>query len=141
THYILRSVIDQIEYDLQAGIPLDDETIFRRLAAGFYDAFMSQSDFARLAILLVYTHPEAARILTDRIIKGRKRIIAYIQKRQAEGYFCKKIDASLCVHILAMTFAMRAIGRGLNNLLPFSHLSREETIDQLVSLLLYGMVQ
>jgi hypothetical protein len=39
-----------------------------------------------------------------------------------------------------MTFVMRAIGReGLYDLLPFGHLSREETINQLVSLLLYGI--
>jgi hypothetical protein len=35
---------------------------------------------------------------------------------------------------------MRSIGQGLNELLPFAHLSREEIIDQLVTLLMYGIV-
>ena len=141
SHSILRPVVDQIELDLQKGVQLDDETILRRLAGGFYDGFTSQGDFARLAILLIYTHPDAARILADRIVRGRKRIIEYIQKRQEDGHFCKNIDANLFLQVIAMLFAMRAIGRGLNDLLPFANLSREETIDQLVSLLLYGMVQ
>ncbi len=140
-HSILYPVIEQIELDLQNGIELDDEMILRRLAEGFYDGFTSQGDFARLAILLIYTHPQAAHILADKIVKGRKRIVEYIQKRQEDGYFCKNIDANLFVQVIAMLFAMRAIGRGLNDLLPSAHLSREETIDQLVSLLLYGMVQ
>jgi len=138
---ILRPVIEQIELDLQEGEALDDETILRRLVGGFYDGFAAQGDFARLAILLIYTHPQAAHILADNIVKGRKRIIAYIQKRQQEGYFCHNIDANLFVQVIAMLFAMRAIGRGLNDLLPFANLSREETIDQLVSLLLYGIVR
>src|SRR2546428_154145 len=96
---------------------------------------------ARLAILLIYTHPHAAHVLADKIVRGRKRIIEYIQKRQEDGYFCKNIDANLFLQVIAMLFAMRAIGRGLNDLLPFANLSREETIDQLVTLLLYGMVQ
>ena len=140
-HSILRPIIEQIEQDLQNGVPLDDETILRRLAGGFYDGFTSQGDFARLAILLIYTHPQAARILADKIVKGRKRITEYIQKRQDEGYFCQNIDANLFVQVIAMLFAMRAIGRGLNDLLPFANLSREEVIDQVVSLLLYGMVR
>ena len=138
---ILRPVIEQIELDLQEGEALDDETILRRLVGGFYDGFAAQGDFARLAILLIYTHPQAAHILADNIVKGRKRIIAYIQKRQQEGYFCQNIDANLFVQVIVMLFAMRAIGRGLNDLLPFANLSREETIDQLVSLLLYGIVR
>ena len=140
-HSILRPVIEQIELDLQNGEALDDETILRRLAGGFYDGFAAQGDFARLAILLIYTHPQAAHILADNIVKGRKRIIAYIQKRQQEGYFCQNIDANLFVQVIAMLFAMRAIGRGLNDLLPFANLSREEIIDQLVSLLLYGIAR
>src|SRR2546421_4562210 len=140
-HSILRPVIDQIEQDLQNGIQLDDETILRRLAEGFYDGFASQGDFARLAILLIYTHPHAARVLADKIVRGRKRITEYIQKRQEDGYFCKNIDANLFLQVIAMLFAMRAIGRGLNDPFPFANLSREETIDQLVTLLLYGMVQ
>jgi TetR/AcrR family transcriptional regulator len=140
-HSILRPVIEQIELDLQNGEALDDETILRRLAGGFYDGFAAQGDFARLAILLIYTHPQAAHILADKIVKGHNRITAYIQKRQQEGYFCQNIDANLFVQVIAMLFAMRAIGRGLNDLLPFANFSREEIIDQLVSLLLYGMVR
>jgi TetR/AcrR family transcriptional regulator len=140
-HSILRPVIDQIEQDLQNGVQLDDESIIRRLAEGFYDAFAAQGDFARLAILLIYTHPQAAHVLADMVAKGRKRLTEYVRQRQEAGYFCKHIDPSLFVQVIAMIFAMRAIGRGLNDLLPFSHLSREEIIDQLVSLLLYGMVQ
>ncbi|HYT34492.1 MAG TPA: TetR family transcriptional regulator, partial [Ktedonobacteraceae bacterium] len=137
-HSILRPVIEQIELDLQNGEALNDETILRRLAGGFYDGFAAQGDFARLAILLIYTHPQAAHILADKIVKGRKRIAAYIQKRQQEGNFCQNIDANLFVQVIAMLFAMHAIGRGLTDLLPFANLSREEIIDQLVSLLLYG---
>jgi TetR/AcrR family transcriptional regulator len=140
-HSILLPIVDQIEQDLQSGVALDDETIIRRLAEGFYDAFLVEGDFARLAILLIYTHPEAAHILADKIVKGRKRIAEYVQRRQEEGYFRKDIEAGLFVQVMAVTFAMRSIGRGLENLLPFTYLSREETIDQLVSLLLYGMVQ
>src|SRR5256884_5016505 len=140
-HSILGPIVDQIEQDLQNGVQLDDESIIRRLAEGFYDAFAAQGDFARLAILLIYTHPQAAHVLADMVVRGRKRITEYIQKRQEDGYFCKNIDPALFVQVIAMIFAMRAIGRGLNDLLPFSHLTREEIIDQLVSLLLYGMVQ
>jgi len=140
-HSILSPIVDQIEQDLQNGVQLDDESIIRRLAEGFYDAFAAQGDFARLAILLIYTHPQAAHVLADMVAKGRKRLTEYVRQRQEAGYFCKHIDPSLFVQVIAMIFAMRAIGRGLNDLLPFSHLSREEIIDQLVSLLLYGMVQ
>jgi TetR/AcrR family transcriptional regulator len=140
-HSILAPIIDQIEEDLQNGVQLDDPGIIRRLAEGFYDAFTAQGDFARLAILLIYTHPQAAQVLADMIAKGRKRLTEYVRQRQEAGYFRKQIDPGLFVQVIAMIFAMRAIGRGLNDLLPFSHLSREEIIDQLVSLLLYGMVQ
>jgi TetR/AcrR family transcriptional regulator len=140
-HSFLRPVIEQLELDLQNGVELDDEAILRRLAGGFYDGFTSQGDFARLAILLIYTHPQAAHILADKMVKGRKRFAEYIHKRQEDGHFCKNIDANLFVQVIAMFFAMRAIGRGLSDLLPYAHLSREEIIDQLVSLLLYGMVQ
>jgi len=140
-HSILGPIVDQIEQDLQNGVQLDDESIIRRLAEGFYDAFAAQGDFARLAILLIYTHPQAAHVLADMVAKGRKRLTEYVRQRQEAGYFCKHIDPSLFVQVIAMIFAMRAIGRGLNDLLPFSHLSREEIIDQLVSILLYGMVQ
>ncbi|GAC1350004.1 MAG: hypothetical protein NVSMB27_28420 [Ktedonobacteraceae bacterium] len=140
-HSMLRPVIEQIEEDLQNGVPLNDETLFRRLAAALYDGFASQGDFARLAFLQIYAHPQAAQTLANMIIKGRKRVIEYVQKRQEDGYFRKDIDPTLFVQVIAMVFAMRAIGRGLNDLLPFAYLSREEIIDQLVSLLLYGIVQ
>ena len=140
-HSVLRPVIEQIEQDLQNGIPLDDEAIFRRIAGAFYDNFTTYSDYTRLAILLVYTHPEAADILVNKIAKGRKSVIKYIQKRQADGIFSKKIDPTLFLQVIAMTFAMRVICHGLNELLSFNHLSREEVIDQLVTLLLYGIVE
>ena len=140
-HSMLRPVIEQIEQDLQNGIPLDDETIFRRLAGAFYDSFTAQGDYTRLAILLVYTHPEAAQILANKIVTGRKSIIEYIQKRQVEGHFCKHIDPGLFVQMLAMTFAMRVICQGLNGLLVLEQLSRDAVVDQLVTLLLYGIVQ
>lgn len=140
-HSILRPVIEQIEHDLQNGIVIDDEALIRRIAEGFYDTFTAQGDFARLAILLIYTHPEAAHVLADKIAKGRKRITKYVQHRQEAGYLRKDIDAALFVQVIAVTFAMRSIGGGLDNLLPFSHLSREEIVNQLVSLLLHGMVQ
>jgi AcrR family transcriptional regulator len=140
-HSMLRPVIEQVEQDLQNGIFLDDETIFRRLAGAFYDSFTAQGDYTRLAILLIYTHPETAQILMNKIVTGRKFIIEYIKKRQADGHFCKHIDPGLCVQVMATTFAMRVICQGLNELLPLRHLSRNEVVDQLVSLILYGMVQ
>src|SRR5258706_4438589 len=140
-HSMIRPIIDQIEQDMQNGLTLDDETIIRRLAAGFYDGFATQSDITRLAFLVIYTHPQAARMLADTIGKGRKRFAEYIKRRQDEGYFRNDIDPNLFVQSIAMIFAMRAISGGLNELLPFSHLSREEIIDQIVSLLLYGMVR
>jgi TetR/AcrR family transcriptional regulator len=139
-HSMLHPVIEQIEQDLLNGIPLDDESIFRRLAGAFYDSFTAQEDYTRLAILLVYTHPEAAHILVNKIVTDRKSITEYIKKRQMEGHFCKKIDPGLFVQVMAMTFAMRTIGQGLDELLSLGQLSRDEIIDQLVSLLLYGMV-
>lgn len=140
-HSMLRPVIEQIEQDLQNGIPLDDEAIFRRIAGAFYDSFTAHSDYTRLAILLVYTHPEVSDILVNKIAKGRKSVIKYIQKRQEEGYFSKKIDPALFMQFIAMTFAMRVISNGLNELLSFDQLSRDEVVDQLVTLLLYGIVQ
>ncbi len=139
-HSMLHPVIEQIEQDLLNGIPLDDESIFRRLAGAFYDSFTAQEDYTRLAILLVYTHPEAAHILVNKIVTDRKSITEYIKKRQMEGHFCKNIDPGLFVQVMAMTFAMRTIGQGLDELLSLGQLSRDEIIDQLVSLLLYGMV-
>ncbi|SRR6266487_482703 len=135
----LRAAIEQMEQELRSGMPIDDEVILRRIAGGFYEAFSVQGDLTRLSILLVHTHPEAAHILAEKIARGRKGITEYIKKRQEEGIFRKDIDAALFVQVMAMTFAMRAIGRGLNDLLPFAHLSREEVINQLVSLLLNGI--
>jgi TetR/AcrR family acrAB operon transcriptional repressor len=140
-HSMIRPIIDQIEQDIQNGLALDDESIIRRLAAGFYDGFATQSDITRLAFLVIYTHPQAARMLADTIGKGRKRFAEYIKRRQDEGYFRNDIDPGLFAQSVTMIFAMRAISRGLDDLLPFAHLSREEIIDQLVSLLLYGIVR
>ncbi len=137
----LRQALDGIEQDLQNGVQLDDETFLRRIAGGFYDSLTVQCDLARLPILLLHTHPEAAHILADKIVRSRKHITEYVQKRQAEGAFSKSIDAAFFVQIIAMSFFMRAVGRGLHDLLPFAHLSREEAINQLVSLLLYGIVE
>jgi TetR/AcrR family transcriptional regulator len=140
-HSMLRPVIEQIEQDLQNGIPLDDEAIFRRIAGAFYDSFTAHSDYTRLAILLIYTHPEVAEILVNKIAKGRKSVIKYIQKRQEEGVFSKQIDPVLFMQVIAMTFAMRVICQGLNELSTFEQLSRDEMVDQLVTLLLFGIVQ
>ncbi|HEV2581180.1 MAG TPA: TetR family transcriptional regulator [Ktedonobacteraceae bacterium] len=140
-HFFVRPVVDEIDRELELGIHIDEKELFCQLAGAFYDGFASQGDLARLAILVTHTHPETARLLAAKIVSGRKRIIEFIQKRQQEGYFCKKIDASLFVQLLAMAFAMRAISQGLNDFLPFGHFSREEFIDQLVSLLLYGIVE
>lgn len=141
SYLALRQAVEELEQDLQHGVELDDETFLRRIVGGFYDSLTAQSDLARLPVLLVYTHPEAAHILADKIVKGRKYITEYVRKRQAAGAFNKSIDAAFFVQIIAMSFYMRAAGRGLNDLLPFAHLSREEAIHQLVSLLLYGIVQ
>src|SRR5207247_7848209 len=119
----------------------EDEMFLCSFDGGFYDGFTSQSDYARLAILLIYTHPQAAYILADKIVNGRKRITEYIQKRQNDGYFCQNIDANLFVQVIAMLFAMRAIGRGMNELLPFAHNPRDEVIDHVVLLLLYSWVR
>jgi AcrR family transcriptional regulator len=140
-HSMLRSTIEQIEQEMQNGATLDDETIFRRLAGAFYDAFIGQENLARLAVLLTYTHPEAAHIIADKIVKGRRSIVEYIQKRQEEGHFCKNINPGLFVQVLSTFFAMRAVARGLNDLLLSRQLSRDEVIDQVVTLLLYGIVR
>lgn len=137
----IRQTIDAVEKDIRNGVAMTDEMIFRRIAGGFYDSFCVQSDLTRLPILLLYTHPKAAHILADKVGLGRKPIIEYVKRRQEEGTFCKNIDADFFVHSLGISFAMRAIGRGLNDLMPFGTLSREEIIEQVVSLLLYGMVK
>jgi TetR/AcrR family transcriptional regulator len=140
-HSIIRPAIERIEEDLRSGVALDDETIIRRVVGAFYDGFTAQGDLTRLAILVIHTHPQAARMLADSIGKGRKCFAEYIRKRQHDGYFRPDIDPGLLVQVISMTFVMRAIGRDLKELLPIAHLSREEIIDQLVSLLLYGIVR
>lgn len=140
-HTPLRQAIDSVEKDMQAGVPLTDEAILRRIAGGFYDSFASQSEFTRLPVLLLHSHPDAAHILANRIVRGRKGITEFVKSRQEAGVFCNNIDAAFFVQILATSFVMRSVGHGLNDLLPFGHLSREEVIDQLVALLLYGMVK
>jgi len=76
---MLHPVIDQIEEDLQNGVPLNDETIFRRLAGALYDGFASQGDFARLAFF-TDLHPSAGSSSPcHMIIKGRKRVTEYVQ--------------------------------------------------------------
>jgi AcrR family transcriptional regulator len=140
-HSFLKPVIEQIEQELQAGLTLDEETVFRRLAEAFYDAFNQQGDHTRLAILLLYTHPEVAQMLTERMIKGRRSITEYVQRRQTEGYFRQEIDPSFFVQVIATTFAMRAVARGLYKQVTASDLPREVIVEQLVSLLLYGIVR
>ncbi len=145
-HSFLGPVIEEVRRDLEAGVPLDDEAIFRRLAGAFYDAFDRQEDHTRLAILLLYTHPEVAQMLTEKIITGRRSIIDYIRKRQEDGHFCQQIDPGFLVQVMATTFAMRAVARGLYRKALASEgdpgeLPREAMIEQLVSLLLYGVVR
>lgn len=140
-HSFIGPAVEQIRQDLQAGVPLDDETIFRRLAGAFYDAFNQQGDYARLAILLLYTHPDIARMVTEKIVTGRKSITEYVHRRQEEGYFRQEIDPGFCVQLMAATFAMRAVARELYGQVLSGNLSRQELIDQLVSLLLYGIVR
>ncbi len=136
----LRQALEALEQDLQNGVQLDDETFLQRIVGGFYDSLTAQSDLARLPILLLYTHPEVAHILADKIVRGRKPITEYVKRRQEVGAFSERIDAAFFVQVIAMSFYMRAVGHGLNDLLPFAYLSREEVIQQLVSLLLYGIV-
>jgi TetR/AcrR family transcriptional regulator len=140
-HLFLRPRLDEIEHDLQNGGIQDDETLFRRLVGAFYDAFTSMSDLTRLAVLVFYTHPQAARVISEVIGKGRIRVVGYVRQKQEEGHFRKDINPTFFVHILASTLAMKAVGRELSEILPPGHLAREEFIDQMVTLLLYGMVE
>ncbi len=140
-HTPLRQAIEAVDHDLQNNVPLTDEAILRRLAGGFYDSFTTQSEMTRLPILLLHSHPDVAHLLANRIVRSRRGIVEYIKKRQEEGAFCKNIDAAFFVQTFAASFIMRALGQGLTDLLPFGHASREETIDQLVSLFLYGVVK
>ncbi len=139
-YQVLRQALEDLEQDLHNGIELDDETFLGRIVGGFYDSLTAQSDIARLPILLLHTHPEVAHILADKIVRGRKPITEYVIRRQEAGAFSKGIDAAFFVQIIATSFYMRAAGRGLHDLLPFASLAREEAIQQLVSLLLYGIV-
>lgn len=137
-HAMLSSVKAQFEQERQNGVLVDPETYFHRIAEVVYDWFTSQSDLTRLAVLIVYTHPEAARFIASMIAEGRQQMSDYMQAWQEEGYFRKDIDPSMCVKVMVITFAMRAIGREL--LFPLGQMPRDEFIDQLVSLLLYGIV-
>lgn len=139
-HSFLAPVMEQIRQDIQAGVLLDDETILRQLAGAFYDAFNRQEDHMRLAILLLYTHPEIAQLLTEKIINGRKGIIDYVHRRQDDDFFRSEINPAFFVQMMATVFCMRAISRGLVGSLA-GELSREEMIEQVVSLLLYGIVR
>ncbi len=137
-HAMLSSVKAQFERERQNGVLIDPEIYFHRIAEAAYDWFTSQSDLTRLAVLIVYTHPEAARFIAHMIAEGRQQMSEYMQAWQEQGYFRKDIDPSICVKVMVITFAMRAIGREL--MFPLGQMPREEFIDQLVSLLLYGIV-
>lgn len=138
-HAMLSSVKEQLEQERQNGVLIDPETYFHRVAEVVYDWFTSQSDLTRLAVLIVYTHPDAARYVADMIAKGRQQMSDYMKAWQDQGYFRKDVDPSMCVKVMVITFAMRAIGREL--LFPLGQMPREEFIDQLVSLLLYGIME
>jgi AcrR family transcriptional regulator len=140
-HSVLHPVIESIEQKMRDTIPLDDEAVVRELVAAFYDGFTEMGNYARLAILLIHTHPEAAHLLAEKIVKGRKSIIEYVKKRQEDGSFYQDIDPAFFVQAISLTCSMRAVGQGLSDLLPLAHLSREDFIDQFVSLLLYGIVR
>lgn len=139
-HSFLGPIIERIEHALEAGLPLDDETLFYQLGEAFYDAFNQQGDHTRLAILLLYTHPEVAQMLTEKIISGRRSISEYVSKRQKEGYFRPEINPEFLIQMMATTFAMRAVARGLYRQTWANDLPREVMVEQVVSLLLYGVV-
>lgn len=140
-HSYLAPVVEQLRQDMRAGVSLDDEAILRRLAGAFYDAFNQQGDHARLAFLLVYTHPEAAALLTERIVTGRKIISEYVSKRQEDGYFRPEVNPAFFVQLMATTFAMRAVARELYERGLAGDMTRDVLIEQVVSLLLYGIVR
>lgn len=137
----IRQALAELDQQLASGEKIDDEAILRQLAGAFYDGFTQRSDLARLPFLLLYTHPQAAHMLSEKVLNGRKRIHDYIKRRQEEGVFCANIEPSLLVHLMATAFIMRAVSRDLYDRLPLARLSREETIEQIVSLLLYGMMR
>lgn len=140
-HSFIAPVVEQITQDIQMGLPLDDEAILRRMAGAFYDAFDLQGDHTRLAILLLYTHPEIAEKIAEKIVTGRNRIADYIRKRQEDGHFRAEIHPAFFVQAMATVFAMRSVGRGLYARGLAGDLPREVLIDQVVSLLLYGIVR
>ena len=138
----LGSAIEQFLFDLNSSTPSDYETVFRRLAGAFYDAFNIQKDYVRLAMLLIYTHPEIAQMLAEKTISGRKYLTDQVRKCQGEGLFRQDIDPAFMTQVLAATFAMGAIGRGLfGGQTHYDEIPREVMIEQLVSLLLYGIVR
>jgi TetR/AcrR family transcriptional regulator len=140
-HSFIAPVVEQLRLDIQAGVLLDDETIWRRLAEAFYDAFNRQGDHTRLAILLLYTHPEIAQLLTEKIVTGRTSITDYVCKRQEDGYFRPEINPAFLVQAMGMIFAMRAVGRELYAQGIAGDLPRDVLVEQVVSLLLYGVVR
>lgn len=140
-HSFLSPAIEQIRQEMQSGTLLDDETILRRLAEAFYDAFDRQEDHTRLAILLLYTHPEIAELLAEKIVTGRKSVNDYVRRRQEDGYFRPEINPEFFVQAMATIFAMRAVGRGLYARGLAGDLPRDVLIEQVVSLLLYGIVR
>ena len=141
THVKLHQALDKLTQDIDDGMGLDDEAVLRRIAGGFYDSLTTESDLTRLPILVLYTHPEGAHLLAEKISRGRKPIVEYIKKRQSEGAFTTSIDASFIVQVMSTAFIVYALGRDLNSILPFTRFSREEMIDQLVTLLLHGIVR
>lgn len=140
-HSLLAPAVEQLRQDMQAGGIVDDEVILRRLAEAFYDAFNRQGDHTRLAILLLYTHPEIAELITEKIVTGRKYINEYVRKRQEDGYFRPEANPAFFVQAMATIFAMRAVGRGLYARGLAGDLPRDVLIEQVVSLLLYGIVR
>lgn len=137
----LRATIEQLVLDLNDNALSDYETIFHRLAEVFYDAFDLQRDYIRLAMLIVYTHPEIAQVLAGKIISGRNYLTEQVRRCQEAGLFRPEIDPSFLTQMLAATFAMSAIGRGLFGSQTLYHdPPREVMVKQIVSLLLYGIV-
>jgi TetR/AcrR family transcriptional regulator len=139
-HPVLGPAIARIVEEAESG-QIDDITALRRIVAAFYDTFTAtpHSDLMRLAMLVIYTHPDAAQILAAMISEDRKCLVSYVRKRQKEGYFRTTFAPELVVQIIASIVIMRAVARDLIGHIPFTQLSREELVDQLVTLLFYGM--
>lgn len=136
----LYTMLDQLEEDMQQGAHIDDEAILRYIVGSFYDRFVTHSDLLRLIVLITHTHPEFTQALAQKIATGRRRISEYIRRRQEEGAFRREINPNLFIQTMAMTFFVHAIGTGFNDLFPLAPLSREQAINQLVTTLLYGIV-